>query len=152
MTTRQPRWNTIYNTDYSRLLEDLSGVYDGELEIAQEVDDAPTKERFILYRFSLPQLEVVRNGRLVTKNIAESDRRGTLPHHISQYEEWFEKDLAKAANSIGVDRAYLVRLLTSSDLRDRAEAYEIIGGYHGFDNFDSYPLTLSVAGLNKRWG
>jgi hypothetical protein len=30
-------------------------------------------------------------------------------------------------------------------------AYETVGGYHGFDNFDGYPLTLTDAEFNARW-
>jgi hypothetical protein len=37
------------------------------------------------------------------------------------------------------------------DPRQRSRAYEDIGGYHGFDNFDSYPQTLTEKQLDARW-
>lgn len=61
------------------------------------------------------------------------------------------KDLSSVADSVGSTREELIDGLTSSDVGGRAWAYESIGGYHGFMNFDGYPLDISEAELEERW-
>jgi hypothetical protein len=61
------------------------------------------------------------------------------------------KDLASAARSAGLSLEEIVDLLVSADPKDLANAYETIGGYHGYDNFDSSPLNLTENKLNQRW-
>lgn len=146
----QPKWKVLWSTDYSRLLEDTTGAYDPELEIAQEYsedDDRTTK--FMLYCISIPKLKLVPKGNkayLVSDKYDES-----YPHPIESYEEWFVQGLKKVATSAGMEEMELVDMLTSDDLTQRANGYETISGYYGPENFDSYPQNLTEKQLAKRW-
>lgn len=147
--TSQPRWKLVYSTDYSALFTDETGQYAPEMMIAQEIDDAPARERFQVYRFPIERLKIVKsagNPYLVNERWDAS-----WPHPLPQYQEWFAKDLGRVAESSGRTRNDLVRALVSADPRERASAYEDIGNYHGFDNFDSYPQTWSESKMNKEW-
>ena len=63
--------------------------------------------------------------------------------------DWF--DLDSVASCVGSTREELVKLLNSDNPVDRARAYVDIGSFHGFENFDSYPLDLSEAEMVRRF-
>jgi hypothetical protein len=42
-------------------------------------------------------------------------------------------------------------MFVSENPVERAEAYEMIGRYHGFDNLDSYPGTLKRREAETRY-
>lgn len=63
---------------------------------------------------------------------------------MPSYVEWFAKDLAGVASSVGSTREDLIEALCCPDAQTRAVAYEAIGGYHGMINFDQYPNTWQV--------
>jgi hypothetical protein len=151
---RDPRYRTIYQTGYSWLEEDSSRPGEFHLEIGQEDEDA---RKFYVYRFRLDQMAEVldspRSGRyLVPRHIAIDFNRGRrLPHHISEYEEWYVKSLRSIAGSAGTTEKQLRRELCSEDPRQRASAYESIGGHWGFDNFDGYPLVMGYKEFEHYW-
>jgi hypothetical protein len=151
----QPVWKLVYATDYSALYRDETGVYPEELAVVQTDDDRDEDDpdRHHVYRFAVERCAIVRlddngdvtddptvRGYLVHASLVG---RTDLPHAWSRYEEWFAKDLASVARSIGSSRADLIAALCSEDAPTRACAYEAIGGYHGFANFDQYPDTWS---------
>lgn len=144
----QPIWKTVWATDRSRLLEDTTGVYGHELEVAEEIDD----ENFELYRYEVPQLkrcpdhETAPCKCLIPLRWDASWRYGSCA-----YDEWFVKDLAAIAATNGTTEQELRDALCSDDVNARVWAYESIAGYHGNHNFDSYPLTLSNEELDERW-
>lgn len=142
--TAQPKWREIWCSDYARIEVDTTGVYDPEMEIADEIQDA--EDRFQLFRFALPRLKIER-GYLVTANYADD-----WPHPLPAYEEWFVASLDHVANACGTTEDALWTALCSADPIDRAEAYELIGAYHGLENFDSYSREISGDELNTRWG
>jgi hypothetical protein len=129
----QPTWKIVYATDYSVLYEDTTGVYAPELAIAEENGDGT----YQVFRFSIDQCALV-GGLLVLASIAG---RTDLPHPMPSYVEWFAKDLASVASSVGSTREDLIDALCCADAPTRAVAYEAIGGYHGMINFDQYPDT-----------
>jgi hypothetical protein len=133
----QPNWKPLYETDYSSLYEDTTGVYAPELEIFEDNESDGTCQ---VFRFSVDQCAVV-DGYLVLASIARST---DLPHPMHCYVEWFAKDLASVASSVGSTEADLILALCSPDPGTRAEAYEAIGGYHGFINFDQYPRNCTI--------
>lgn len=137
----QPVWKLVYATDYSALYRDETGVYPEELAVAQTDDDRDEDDpdRHHVYRFAIERCAIVR-GYLVHVSLVG---RADLPYAWSRYEEWFAKDLASVARSVGSSCADLIAALCSEDAPTRACAYEAIGGYHGFDNFDQYPDTWS---------
>lgn len=143
----QPKWKLLWSTDYSAVFVDETGVYEPEMEIAQEYE-RKGKPRFQLYRFPLDKQKAVRrNGRVY---IVPAKWDETWSHPIHQYEEWFIADLADVASFIDGTEDDLIEGLISDDVNDRAAAYESIGGYHGFDNLDQYPHDLSEREFDRR--
>lgn len=139
----QPKWKTIQATDYSRIQVDETGVYAPEMEVAQDCENGT----FEVFRFSLDRLKRdEESGFLIPFGWDES-----WPYGASVYREWFDRDLARVADSIGSKVADLRTALCSDGTNDRAWAYEAIGGYHGFVNLDSDPLTLTESELDARW-
>lgn len=141
----QPKWKTIESSDYHRILKDETGNYIEEMEIADEYGDG----KFIVYRIVLDKLKLVKSEDktyLVPEGYDKS-----YPHPVSEYVEWFDKDLGDIARSSGTSKRELIDALTSSSAKDRAMAYEAIGRYNGFENFDSDPLIITEEQLNKRW-
>ena len=137
----QPKWKALYTTDSERVLVDETGKYAPEMEVAQETHD----DIFHVFRFSLDRLKAVK-GYLVPGKY-----RADWPHPLSHYEEWFTKSLASVARSAGSTEANLRTALCSVNVKKRAQAYRVIGGYHGFMEFDQRPLTLSSSELDERW-
>lgn len=131
--TAQPKWGLLIVTDYSRILVDETGQYPPEMEIAEDLENG----MFAVFRFPLPQLKNER-GHLVTLNYADD-----WPHPLPDYDEWFAASLAAVARAHGATKKELSDALCSADPYRRAWAYECIGSYHGFENFDSPPRILS---------
>lgn len=75
----------------------------------------------------------------------------TYPHPVSDYVEWFASDLAGVASCMGTTRKELVDALCSDDGKERAWAYQCIYDYHGWNNGDSYPSTLTRAEVIARY-
>jgi hypothetical protein len=75
----------------------------------------------------------------------------TYSHPLPQYEAWFAKHLSAVASYIGSTREALEEQLCSADGRERALAYQAIADTEGWDNFDSYPLELSLEEVEIRY-
>jgi hypothetical protein len=73
------------------------------------------------------------------------------PYH-PEVAAWFADDLAQVAESAGLEWMTLRNWLCDEAVLDRARAYEAIGNYHGFENLDGYPLTLTRAEADERYG
>lgn len=145
--SRQPEWRVLKEMgDIGTIFEDATGQYEPEAEIWQEYETERGRTRFQVYRFSLERKSLYK-GRIIPYGF---HKRADLPHPIGQYEEWYSKYLGDVARSHGVTKAELARDLTSKDPLRRFWAYYSIGGHHGFDNLDSYPLDLSEKQLEDR--
>jgi hypothetical protein len=157
----QPSWKLLWATDCQRLLIDETGVYAPELEHADEVCDAPEKERFMVYRIELDGPLVLVDGRLRDeyghRPWFEDDSHKVVPGEHTDHRfcqpcgSWISNNLTSAAECCGMDPDDLRSLFCSSDPNERSEAYEAIASTHGWDNFDSYPLIMSEAELDARW-
>jgi hypothetical protein len=151
MTTNQPKWKLIANLgdvnpiEYGGyfIYEDETGVYAPEGEILESPESDESSEPWRVYRFSLDRLEQVNTEDAVMLVPFGFSDRTDLPHHISQYDEWFNKDLTRAAETMGRTVEELRADFCSPDPLIRARVYEDIGRYHGFENLDSYPLEYS---------
>lgn len=64
---------------------------------------------------------------------------------------WIMLNLSDAARSVSMSADEVRKLFCADDPRERANAYGIVAGYHGWDNFDSYPLKLTEKQLDERW-
>lgn len=141
MSTR-PNWIPVYSTDEETLYRDDTGTYTEELEIRQESDDSPI---VAIYRFTLDRCKVEEqtdDDGTTHRYLVPYAYDASWSHPVHAYEEWFADDLADVARSIDVTRDDLVAQLCSEDARARASAYVAIGGYHGYENLDSYPTTV----------
>lgn len=65
--------------------------------------------------------------------------------------EWFAKDAAMIEDFQGFSRGDLRRLLGSRKIVERAFGYQAIADYHGYCNFDSDPIKLSLKEARKRY-
>lgn len=150
MATRQPTWKLLTNPgdvnpiEYGGyfVYEDTTGVYPAEVEVlvAHPRDDSP--EGWTIYRFALDRCQLIEDPDTHTIYLVPFTYNPPWPHALSKYDEWFHKDLANVASSIGSTLTELRQDLCSADPRDRAHAYRAIGEYHGFENLDGYPLTF----------
>ena len=154
----QPNWepfarvgDTLPDYDGGFIFTDATNVYDAEVEWVEtppedkwdpsyrQGSDFKPSARWIAYRFSL-------------------DRRKWIldPNHddgrrIFSYHEWYDDDLAAVAASMGTTAPKIRTALCSKDPVKRFWAYQSIAGYHGYQNFDSYPLRLTEAEVNARY-
>jgi len=73
------------------------------------------------------------------------------PHPVTSYNEWFHKDLESVASYVGVSFQDLRDNLCSEDPLKRAESYIDLAAYHGWHEFDHYPLRLSEHEVHERY-
>lgn len=135
MTTLQPVWvlraelgDVNFEHGSCRLFIDRTGVYCPELE------------------YITPKGDDDADGFEVTRVLIEP---------CENESEWFFSMLNSVANYCGVDRIDLANCLLvrevsgvqawpeSEDVVRRARAYQDLVSYHGMENFDSYPTTLT---------
>ena len=157
----QPIWRYVANLgdmtplDYGGmfLYVDKTGVYAPELVRLEPLVDGKYEVR----RVCLDRCELTLctcescDGdklRLTTQHIATAKN---LPYPLHKYEEWFAKDLDKAVSCIGCSPLSLICDLCSADPKVRAFAYMAIYDYHGWDNGDSYPNTMTRSEVRKRY-
>lgn len=114
--------------DVGNIYVDDSGEYTAE--IPQEYDD-DGRVMFQVYRFPLDKC-VLRKGKVLSS---------------AGHEEWFSDDLKSIAQTSDTSVA---KGLCGRDPVARFWAYYEIGSHHGFDNLDSYPLTLTEKEWEKR--
>jgi hypothetical protein len=101
--TRQPKWKLVYATDYSALYVDETGVYDPQLQIAQEngdhdEDDLASVAAYV-YRFDLDRCKVsdpngemravaddaIESGDLASAAVIEASIRMLPTFHLIPY-------------------------------------------------------------------
>lgn len=76
--------------------------------------------------------------------------RVDIPDDVAVMCDW--ADLAPVVRAFGMQTpADWHRLATSSDVVDRAYALALVADYHGWDNLDSYPETVTRADIRRRW-
>ncbi len=146
--TDQPKWQLLVNIgdatplDYGGLFvfRDETGIYPEEMESLEVQNPDADDDSDLRYEVRRCVLE-----RCTLTNGILSDNQ-FHPEHPA----WFAGDLAGVAANIGSTKEDLERMLCSEDPLERAEAYRAIGDYHGWDNFDSDPLTLTRAEAETR--
>jgi hypothetical protein len=147
---QQPVWEFVANLGDVNPLEyggyfvyrDATGVYpeEGEYIIAPEGDS----EEWIVYRFTLDRCKQI-DSFLVPFAWDPS-----WPHPLADYQEWYVGELADVANVTGEDPDELRAHLCSEDPCKRARAYESMGLYFGFHEFDEYPFHLTREEIEAR--
>jgi hypothetical protein len=156
MSSWKDEWKTIYqsNTEWLRIRKNGT---EPTLEVAIEVGTYEDKEgfeqkKFHVYRVEIERFKLVSDPNDVnTSYLVPENYSPSWLHPLADYEAWFARDLEKIARTVGEEPLNLAKQFTSKDPKIRAGAYNAIGGYHGFANFDDDPLELDEPDLNKRW-
>jgi hypothetical protein len=153
--TNQPKWKqvgTIGDVCFIQhnggpVFVDETGVYPPELEYVQNMPREDGNEDAYVYRITLDALKLSPAGRLIPAKYDAS-----WPHPVEEYTEWFDESIESVAKSVGLDRAEFIEALVSDNPMARANAYYELASYHGWENFDSYPLHFkSEAELEARY-
>jgi hypothetical protein len=156
----QPSWQSIAQLgdvnpiDHGGyfIYRDITGVYPEEGEILEPPPEDSEDGQFTIYRFSLDRCKVVWDDNpFAVYLVPDGYNPENWQHALMSYDEWFHDDLASVAESEGSTLAHLREEFCSPDPLARARAYESIGRYHGWENLDSYPLTLSREEVEKRY-
>ena len=141
--SKQPKWQKVgavgdvnpIDYDGGIVLEDSTGVYAPEVEYYERESDADNS-KIRVYRFSADKCTF--EGGILSDN----------PYH-KDHAVWFADSIASIAAQYdrGVD---FISMLCSDDTMKRAWAWVEVAIYHGFEELDSYPLTLTVKEAEKR--
>jgi hypothetical protein len=145
MTTNQPVWKAIAQLgdvnplEYGGLwiLSDTTGAYAPEAEYLVPPEDDDARE-LTVYRYILERCTFT-DGVL-------SDNKYHPAHPA-----WFADSIADVARYCGMTTDGMIAALCDESPVQRAGAYQAIGNYHGFDNLDSYPITLTRAEARARY-
>jgi len=68
-----------------------------------------------------------------------------------EHPAWFADSLDEVASTMGINVDDLITLFLSNNPIDRAQAWRMIGDYHGFDNLDSYPEYYTRKEVESRY-
>lgn len=138
--TVQPQWRRIGSVGDVNPIDhgggyvysDLNGDYPPEIEWIQPSgeDESGDPINWLVYRWVL--------DRCTWTNGILSDN----PYHPDS-PAWFAKSLWGICETIGQPKRQMITDLCSPDANVRALAYLEIAQYHGFGNFDEYPLTFT---------
>ena len=131
------------------ILRDTTGVYTEEAELLLVPDDEDG--RYTIYRFTLDRCTFI-NGVL-------SDNKFHRDHAAWWAKPEAERNarpqdttyLKNIADFIGIEVEELAEHFCSDDALKRAAAYRAVGDYHGFENLDSYPLTMTRQEVKARY-
>jgi hypothetical protein len=144
----QPNWKFIANLGDRNPIEyggyfvfdDTTRVYspEAELLIEPQGDIDSDKARWTIYRFILEPCTHI-NG-ILSDNKFHPDKRA-----------WFANDIGSVSNFVGISLAELVDMLCNGNSENKAIAWRAIGDYFGFENLDSYPLSLTLAEVKTRY-
>ena len=129
MATKQPDWKEVgYIGDknwpeYSGgpVFVDQTGVYPPELEYIESPESDEPGAEWTVYRVVLDQ----------------------------EVPDW--GDVKAVAQSTGQPAKEIRNGFIDDDPIQRALAYQAWAGYYGWENFDNYPLTLSILEVEKRY-
>jgi hypothetical protein len=161
----QPIWKYIANLGDANpiehggyfIYEDETGVYcpEGELLIHfDEHENDSGEETFHIYRFSLDKCVAdVMYPYTLSANKYHPELSAWFAGTEEQRKErpqdtCYFKDMAASA---GIDEDELRHMFCSWNTIQRALAWQIVGNHHGFENLDSYPLTLTRKEVEGRY-
>lgn len=145
----QPQWKMIAGSDRHAIFEDQTGVYEPEMEVAEEIGEKDGEPQFQVHRFILERQKIVEKDG--THYLVPMSYKPDYPHPIDDYEEWFVENLEEVASSSGASLDEITKALCSADPKMRALVYDSIGGHWGYDNLDTDPIIISESQLNERW-
>ena len=147
--TNQPEWEFITNLgdvsplDHGGLFlyKDKTGVYEPELERCEPIENG----KFLIHRVSLERYK------RLDKYLVSIAYNDSWPNPAPQYQPWFKDRLQEIDESRDCYEEEIIEELCSDDPKKLASAYEAIYNYLGWDNGDSYPLTITREEAEKRY-
>lgn len=146
MPTKQPKWKLVAQMGDANPLEyggyfiyvDETGIYPPEGEWVEVICHEKKPSTYRAYRFILENCTL-------TEGILSDN-----PYH-PLHPTWFSYNLQSIANFIGMTLENLTNLFLSDIATARAIAWRAVGEYHGFENLDSYSITLTKAEAKRRY-
>ena len=160
--TQQPKWKLIDNQgdanplDYGGyfIYEDETGVYEAEAELLVPEDEGERdgdQDTLMVYRFILDRCTFI-DG-ILSDNKYHPFKPAWFAKPESERAERPQDTtyLKNVADYCGESVESLIKHLCSEKPVDRAVAYRAIADYHGWENFDSYPLELTRAEAEERY-
>ncbi len=158
----QRKWKLIANLgdvnpiDYGGyfIFEDETGVYPPEGELLISPDSDERGEKYIVYRFMLEPCTYDESQDILSDNKFHPDFPAWFAKPESERKERPQDTtyLEDVCRCMDVPKAELIRMFLSENPIERADAYRCVGEYHGFENFDNYPLRLSRKEVEERYG
>lgn len=157
MKTQQPTWKLVaqfgdvHPIDYGGLFvyEDETGVYPPEAELLEVPEDG--ERTYYVYRFILEPCTYI-DG-ILSDNPYHKDKpawfAGTETMRAERPQD--TTYLKNIADSYDITVDAFATMFCSEDVRERAEAWRMVGEHHGFINLDSYPLQLTRAEVKARY-
>jgi hypothetical protein len=154
----QPQWKRIANLgdqsanhgclDYGAffIYEDTTGIYPPEGELIEELEN----DRITIYRFTLDQCTFT-NGVLSDNPFHPELSVWFAPSAAERAARPQDSNLAQLCATVDITEDEFIALITSPKTLDRAQAWRMVGEYHGFNELDSDPLTLSQAEAEERY-
>lgn len=158
----QPVWRLIANLGDEHPIDhggyfvyrDETEVYPEEAELLEVIDgDDEEETTWVVRRFILDRCTLV-NG-ILSDNTYHPEHPAWFAQPESKRARRPQDTtyLLNVANSMDTNVEALEAALCSEDPLRRAHAYRLIGEFHGWDNFDSYPLEFTDrAEVEARYG
>ncbi len=134
------------------VLEAIRPLHENDCD-CDDADEYGDCTRFELRSATVERFKIVRlGGRLGAGYFVACEYQPDWPMHVSQYVPFFGdvESMRDVANSAGVGDDELIDALCSENPVERAEAYRNLIGYHGWANFDEYPIELTAAEVTAR--
>jgi len=157
----QPKWEYLANLGDVDFIEhggvlvyqDTTGVYQPEMEIVIPPEEWEKKREWTVHRVMLEKC-------YLTDGIL-SDNKFHLNHPVW----WWHKDaehkqrhgydqyhnFCSIAEGINITPEAFEQMFCSDDVVERARGYRELGEYHGWANFDDYPITFSGRDIRRRY-
>ena len=140
--TRLPNWKIIQSlgdVDYvahggTLVYEDANKDYPAQAEVIVPGESGCTVYRFILDRCTF-----------IDGVLSDNKYHPESP-------AWFADGLKDVCETHDADLDETIQNLCSEDPVARAVAYQMVGEFYGWENFDSYPLTLAKKEVKARYG
>ena len=131
------------------ILRDTTGVYTEEAELLVVPDDEDRE--YTIYRFTLDRCTFINGVLSDNKFHPEHAAWWAKPEDERKARPQDTTYLKNIADFIGMEVDELADHFCSEDALKRAAAYRAVGDYHGFDNLDDYPLTMTRREVKARY-
>ncbi len=127
-------------------------VRDADGDPYLEVIEPPTEgdPKWTIYRVTPERFQVVEEDRQLY--LVGIEWKPDWPGSLSTRDEWFHKDMANIAEHEGVELQELRHRFCSEDPVERSRGYLAVASVWGWEEFDSYPLRLTMHEAHERYG